>query len=1506
MLKIADKKVSRQILQDANSPSRITIQQIAFSISAIVVQFYKYASRLMDTITVRITFSDYGVLITRTAEYVPTSDQHFISLFQIIEKDIHGSLRHLHQLKHITIKVEWLNVPSKDEESGACYCLINATRDNDFRTIRFRSGPDVLFHIPFKNAEKHFMNIQKSIHQNPTVAIKTIECFTQEELEEIQSIAYGTPSNVTANGLHSLFEKTAEQYADQIAVQYKNEFISYGQLNGKANLVAHALIKMGIQPGDFVGVLLDRTVEAYIAIIAILKAGAAYVPLDRDFPAERIRFILEDSSAVALISSGNVSDCYESYRGRILHINDIIQNKSLFDYLSHASVNNPSIEVNANSPAYVIYTSGSTGTPKGVIISHAAVTNLVLAEREIFNLYSSDRVLQGFSLAFDASIEEIWLAFSRGATLFPAGKSLMCSGEDLSDFIDCEKITVVSTVPTLLSTMRPSLPSVRLLILGGEAAPQELLQRWHRTDLRIVNTYGPTESTVIATCAEFHPSEKITIGKPIQNYAVFVVNETLTPVPKGVPGELCIAGKGLATGYLNKEALTREKFILPPFKISNDFDQRIYRTGDLAMFNDQGEVEFLGRIDSQVKLRGYRIELSEIESRLLQFNNIKNAVVGVKEDDFQVEQLIAYVSLRDPSIHFDELECKIFLRTSLPDYMIPSLFMEVQNFPVLSSGKIDRKKLPALEKLFRSDRLMVSPRNDRERQIHSVWKKYFHSRDVSVTDHFFLDLGGHSLLAAKMISELRQISGFSQVSILNVYQHPTIEQLARCVQSHSNFKKEPAVHEQEKSQSHYFPSRFKHFCCGLLQFLSLYFVFGFSTLMGATGYVVYFFLSWNGYSWLLSAIGALSSIVVVYPLIIFGAIGVKWILLGQIKPGRYKLWSWFYFRWWLVQNLIRVIGLHHFGGTPLLPWLYRLLGVKIGKDVHLATDHLSAFDVVSIGDGSSIDHDARLSGYSVRNGYLYIDTIQVGKRCFVGERSVLLEGTQMENDARLENLSLLPCGSIIPSGETWEGSPAKFKHAMTPLESPLELRGWKRVGITLLYVALIFVIPIISFISFIPGIAMLFQFDALETPLTYLAILPIVGGSFVLLLIFQTVVIKWMLVGKVKEGKYPVHGSFYIRNWIVEHLLKLSLDYAGQLHATLHVAHWYRALGMKIGRFVELSTAITSVPDLINLSDESTIADEVSLGSPHVERGCMVVNHVKLGRRSFVGNSGMVPSGREMGEGSLVGVLSIAPTAAEANRPNSTWFGSPSILFPNRERSDTFKEEDTYRPSRWLRIKRGTFELLRVTLPPTGFILVTVTMISFALTQWEQIGLLFTLLLLPLVFAASSVVVILMVALIKWVVVGRYKPFVKPLWSNFVWRLELVNALYEFLSAPLLLQSLEGTPFLPWYLRLVGANIGSMCYIETTGFLEWDLIEIGDRCCIGDEAVMQTHLFEDRILKASNFKVGNDCSVGAASVVLYDTSMHNKSQLDALSLLMKGEILQQGTHWIGIPAITKS
>ncbi len=372
---------------------------------------------------------------------------------------------------------------------------------------------------------------------------------------------------------------------------------------------------------------------------------------------------------------------------------------------------------------YVIYTSGTTGKPKGVEIEHRSAAHLVRVEGKLFGVEPQDRVYQGFSLAFDASVEEVWLAFFAGATLVAGTRETARSGAALSRKLAGARVTVLSCVPTLLAMMDEDVPTVRLLILGGETCPPDLIKRWWRPGRRVFNTYGPTEATVIATCAECHPDEPVTIGQPIPNYLACILDERLRPVPAGTAGELCLGGPGLARGYLGRPELTRERFIYLEASgrqqaagsgnESADYPsprpsphpmgrggaaastaQRFYRTGDLARWTPEGKLEFLGRIDTQVKVRGFRVELAEIEAVLLECAGVQAAAVALREDGPALQQLVAYI-VPQPGAVFDAQTIRATLRERLPAYMIPALLERVRQLPTLSSGKVDRTRLPA-------------------------------------------------------------------------------------------------------------------------------------------------------------------------------------------------------------------------------------------------------------------------------------------------------------------------------------------------------------------------------------------------------------------------------------------------------------------------------------------------------------------------------------------------------------------------------------------------------------------------------------------------------------------------------------------------------------------------------------------------------------------------------------------------------------------------------------------
>jgi non-ribosomal peptide synthetase-like protein len=1298
--------------------------------------------------------------------------------------------------------------------------------------------------------------------------------------------------------LHAIVEEQADARADAVALQFGNEATTYGHLDRRANRIARYLRRQGVKRGSVVAMLLPRSTDAFVAIVGILKAGAAYVPIDPEYPADRISYIIDNSCADGLVTTGELARSHGEFRGAIVRVDT---DRAAINAESGLRLAQTEVGLAPRDLCYIVYTSGSTGRPKGVMVEHRNAWSLVHAEADIYGVGPEDRVYQGASLSFDLSVEEVWAAFRAGATLVPATKEMGCAGPDLSRMLAQQRITVLSTVPTLLSMLAADVPTLRLLILGGEVCHEHIVARWARPGLRILNTYGPTETTVIATYANLEPGKPVTIGRAVPGYRVDLLDEELRVVPPGEIGEICIGGAGVARGYVGLPNETSARFVPDPFASGGDPDVRMYRTGDLGRLDSEGNIQFMGRRDGQVKLRGFRVELGEIESALLQADGFVAAACVVREDVPGMQQLVAYV-VPGAGGALPEDRTREYLRGRLPAYMVPALIETVHELPRLPTGKIDRASLPPPRpRELRPEAAERRPQTDTERLIYGVWEALFAPQRVSTADDFFLDLGGHSLLAARMVSELRKHPRFARASVLDVYEHPTITRLAAALDTAVSGADRPGFAARNAAPGR--RTRVRHVVAGSVQTALLYVVCAFRVPQWITPYLVYFLLQAQGHSVVASVAWAVACAIAVFPALIVAAVVAKWLVLGRVRPGRYPLWGAYYVRWWFVRTLINSLPLAYLTGTPLLPFVYRLLGARVGRNVHLRSDRLGAFDVISIGDGTSIEEEASLLGYTVEDEELVIGSVHVGRDCFLGERTVLCDDTVIEDGGRLEDLSLLPRGGRIGERESWSGSPARRVAGLpAPVSAPVH--GRLRRGATVaLYTALVVLLPIVLLFAIVPGLFLLTRLDPLAQPLAYVAATPLVGASFVILMTAEVALLKWLLVGRVRPGRYPVDGWFYIRNWVVDQLLALALGSVGQLHATLYLAPWYRALGAKLGRFVELSTASSTTPDLLEMEDESTVADEVTLGEARVDRGWMTVAPTRLGRRAFVGNSAVVPAGTTLGDGSLVGVLSIAPSApGEAARDDASWLGSPPLLLPRRQPSAAFSEQRTFRPTARLRRARASFEILRVTLPPAGFILVTATVTTSTVVLWEALGAAGTLLLLPAIYGACCAAVAVAVALAKWVVMGRYRPFVHPLWSLFVWRLELANALYEFLAAPLALSALQGTPLLPGYLRLLGARIGGRTYMETTGFLEWDLVEIGDRAALNSDCVVQTHLFEDRVLKASRLRIGADCVVGTQSVVLYDSEMEDGARLDALSLLMKGETLRADTAWAGIPA----
>ncbi len=434
------------------------------------------------------------------------------------------------------------------------------------------------------------------------------------------------PSERRREVLHGVFEATADGNPGAVAVLAEGGATTYGDLEARANRIARFLRARGVGPAGLVGLLLPRSADAYAALLGILKAGAAYVPLDPECPRDRVAAILEDCRASALVTNEEFADRHGDFGRPVVRL-DV--DRALID------AGNPErfpVTTGPRDLCWVIYTSGSTGRPKGVMVEHRSACRLVRAEGEIFGVRPGDRVYQGFSLAFDASVEEIWLAFRAGAALDPATLATARAGPDLPAFLERTGVTVLSCIPTLLEMIGGGLPSLRLLILGGEECPAGLVERVARPGLRIVNTYGPTEATVIATFADLEPGKPVTIGRPLAGWSVHVLDESLRPVPRGAAGEICIGGVGVARGYLGLPGMSRERFVPDPFAPEGETAPRLYRTGDRGSFDARGELRFLGRGDDQVKVRGFRVELAEIESALMREKGVRAAACALRED----------------------------------------------------------------------------------------------------------------------------------------------------------------------------------------------------------------------------------------------------------------------------------------------------------------------------------------------------------------------------------------------------------------------------------------------------------------------------------------------------------------------------------------------------------------------------------------------------------------------------------------------------------------------------------------------------------------------------------------------------------------------------------------------------------------------------------------------------------------------------------------------------------
>jgi non-ribosomal peptide synthetase-like protein len=1305
--------------------------------------------------------------------------------------------------------------------------------------------------------------------------------------------------------LCEIFAATAASRPSAIAMITVKGNLTYAEVDAKAEALAHALLQKGVRPGRVVGLWLPRGHEVLIAQIAIAKTGAAWLPFDADAPAERVAVCLSDAQAAGLLiapafASKLAAPCPTwTFAGLLA---------DSLEAAGGAKINARALSGRPDDPAYLIYTSGSTGTPKGIVISGRNICHYLRAANEVYEVGASDVVFQGASIAFDLSMEEIWLPYLAGASLFVATAEMMGEADKLPRLMESNCVTVLDAVPTLLALLPRDIASLRLIILGGEACPPSIANRWCKPGRKVFNSYGPTETTVVATVAEVQPGVEVTIGRPIANYTCYVVDEHLNLLPPGVEGELLIGGPGVAKGYLRRDRLTREKFIANPY-LDDAPDPVLYRSGDAAEIATNGEIVFHGRVDDQVKIRGFRVELGEIEAKLVGLPGVGQAAVVLRNDN-ENEQLVAFVV---PSLD-QETDARLLrneLRQSLPAYMIPERFEFVESLPKLASGKIDRKGLRQTE-LAAADALEAQeqPRNETEAKLLNAAQRVLPPQAIPFDADFFTDLGGHSLLAARFISAVRETPALARITLQDVYTARSLRAMAEVLD------RKGARRSRREDLSFVPPPMLRRFRCGCAQALALPVILALVTAQWLGVFVSYMLLTGAEASFfeeIVSLVGVYMCINIATVAIVIAA---KWLVIGQTKPGRYPLWGFYYFRWWLVRRFLGLVHVKWFQGSPIMRLYLMALGMRIGKDALIGEIEPGAVDLISIGAGASIGSNANFANARVEGNELVIGTIEIGPKVYIGSSCVIEENVVVEEGAELGDLTAIGSGGHAGAWEVWDGSPGRRVRMVdrAALDLPSTASGARRGIMGLLYGVLLLAIPPLGLLPIFPAFWVFDRIDDLIGTADfdrthYMISIPIMALPTAFVMVLVTVgfiaACRWVILPRVREGTYSVHSWFYFRKWAVALASEVTLETLSSLFATVYMRAWYRLMGAKIGKDAEISTNLSGRYDLVEIGEKCFIADEVILGDEEIRNGWMYLKRVKTGPRVFVGNSAVVPAGVEIPGGALIGIKS-KPPANQLMQTGDTWFGSPPIKLPVRQKFDGGGANWTYEPPRWKKFARACFEAVTISLPIMLFISFgtwAVEWFSGSVLEGKYFEVLWQFLLAS---AGISLIMTLVVIALKWITMGRYEPMVKPMWSWWAMRTEAVAVIYWGLAGKVLLDHLRGTPFLPWLLRLFGTKVGRGVFMDMTDITEFDCVSVGDYAALNVLCALQTHLYEDRVMKVGKVFVGNGVTVGAGSTALYDTLVSDYARLGPLTVVMKGEQIPADSAWEGAPAEPKA
>ncbi len=1267
--------------------------------------------------------------------------------------------------------------------------------------------------------------------------------------------------------LVDVLQSTVEHFEDRPAIEGVDEVVTYGQLWNRARDVADELRSIGVGPGERVGVrVASGTSELYIAIAGILMSGGAYVPVDADDPESRAAQVFGEADVCAVLE-GAVSD-----RSSRLEAGLSIRP------LRQARANHP--DLTPADDAWIIFTSGSTGVPKGVAASHKGAVAFIAAEAELWNVTFEDRVLAGLSVGFDASCEEIWLAWANGACLVPAPRHIVRSGVDLGPWLAAHRVTVVSTVATLAALWPDeALANVRLLIFGGETLPEPL--GWRLAEDRAVwNTYGPTEATVVSTAAQVFPGKPITIGRPLAGWKTAVVDDDGNPVGVGEEGELVISGVGLAR-YLSSD-LDAERYAALP---SLGWD-RAYRSGDMVRDTPAG-FEFLGRRDDQVKIGGRRIELGEIEGVLASCPGVAAAAVVVHKTKAGNSILVGYVS---GDVNIDDIRSDI--STRLPEALVP-LLCHLPEIPLKSSGKADRQSLPwPLPTAGAKKDIEWEPS---QRWLADQIEDQLGPVPMTPESNFF-ELGGTSVSGAKLVSVLRQTH--PSVAVADIYHYPKIDDLAN--------RLEQLTGPTEKHVSIPVKHAKRWATIRLIGILLLFVVSMPQWLLIVIAYNDVFSIEGSPIGptlgWVVLII--LWIIVASAPVRLMVYLAIRWAMMRNVRPGRYPKHGWVNTKIWFIQKLVTVLAVKQIAGTPWTVRVARWGGATVADDARLlALPPVTG--LMTVGSGATIEEEVDTTGWWIDGEELVVGDFSIGANARVGTRSLLVPGCEIG-----EGAEILP-GSVvdreIPPGELWGGSPiahmgVAFGDTWPEEDDDDPAMSDKRWNV--MYALGLVVLSLLPMLAALPGLILLVSIDQDTRTLGQLVIYWAIWAAPISLMwiIFYSLLVAGCLrlsARLITPGFHPVHGGATWAHWFSLHVMQEAHVLLRAIFSSIYTASWLRLLGVKVGKGTEVSHT-TGLNSQVSFAAGSFIADDVLFATVRHRSSWMHFQAIEVGNRTFVGNSVIVQGGTTLGDDNLVGVLSTSPVNPE---DGTSWLGMPPLELPRvAEKSDPSR---TMNPPLRLKIGRSIVDGIRILLPEIIVIMLAIVVIVGADSVDNITGSMWLMAIsIPFILYGVGILSLVVMVILKWLLIGRYRPSGHPLWSFFCFRDEIINVMGEVVAGRWMFPYAVGTPIMPWYFRAMGAKVGKNLWSNTMYLTEFDVVDIGDNVTLNAGCCLETHLFHDRVMKIGPNNIGDGATLGPNCAVLPDTVVGEGCRIGGRSVVMKGETLPPHTSWQGAPVVS--